>query len=69
MRKYKLRIYKIKGPRKGDLDHEEFFETLEDMQKRYKEISSTVRNILPDYEAHSYFPTAWDPDGNRMGGY
>lgn len=32
---YKLRIYKLSGSDKGNLDHEEMFDTKEQMDKRY----------------------------------
>lgn len=34
---YKLRIYKLSGSDKGNLDHEEMFDTKEQMDKRYDE--------------------------------
>lgn len=35
---YKLRIYKLFGVDKGNLDHEEMFNTREQMDKRYNEL-------------------------------
>ena len=35
---YKLRIYKLSGVDKGNLDHEELFDTKEQMDKRYDEL-------------------------------
>lgn len=35
---YKLRIYKLSGSDKGNLDHEEMFDTKEQMDKRYDEL-------------------------------
>lgn len=35
---YKLRIYKLSGVNKGNLDHEELFDTKEQMDKRYVEV-------------------------------
>ena len=35
---YKLRIYKLSGADKGNLDHEEFFSTREEMEARYNEL-------------------------------
>lgn len=49
--KYKLRIYKLNGIEKGNLDHEEFFNSYEDMNKRYEELFS--------YNNFSLNPTAW----------
>lgn len=49
---FKLRIYKKFGTDKGNTDHEEFFSTKEEMDKRYKELF--VRN---DYALN---PTAWE---------
>lgn len=48
---YKLRIYKICGVCRGDLDHEEFFETMENLRERYEELFV--------YELYSLNPTAW----------
>jgi len=58
--KYKLRIYKLTGPKKGDLDHEEFFKTHEDLDKRYKELSRLSDNGRPS----PLRPTAWERKGN-----
>ena len=38
MVKYKLRIYVTSGVDKGNLDHEEFFDTIELMDARYKQL-------------------------------
>lgn len=35
---YKLRIYKLSGLDKGNLDHEELFDAKEQMDKRYDEL-------------------------------
>ncbi len=35
---YKLRIYKLSGVDKGNLYHEEFFDTKKQMDKRYDEL-------------------------------
>ena len=35
---YKLRIYKLSGSDKGNLDHEEIFDTKEQIDKRYDEL-------------------------------
>lgn len=35
---HKLRIYKLSGLDKGNLDHEEMFNTKEQMDKRYDEL-------------------------------
>lgn len=51
MNKYKLRIYKKTGTDKGNLDHEEFFQTEEEMKDRYKD--------LFDYNFFSLNPTMW----------
>lgn len=61
---FKLRIYKKFGTDKGNTDHEEFFSTKEEMDKRYKELF--VRN---DYALN---PTAWErhvEDWTRIEGY
>ena len=49
---YKLRIYKLSGVNKGNLDHEELFDTKEQMDKRYNE--------LFDRDLYSLNPTAWE---------
>lgn len=62
--KYKLRIYKLSGPNKGDLDHEEFFSTRESMNTRYNELFRQKNR--------AYNPTAWkmkEDDWNRLAGY
>ena len=49
---YKLRIYKLSGIEKGNLDHEEMFNTKEQMDKRYDE--------LFEEKLYALNPTAWD---------
>ena len=49
---YKLRIYKLSGADKGNLDHEETFDTKKQMDRRYNE--------LFDKELYSLNPTAWE---------
>lgn len=34
MKRYKLRVYVTSGPDKGNLDHEEFFDSIEELDKR-----------------------------------
>ena len=61
---YKLRIYKLSGIDKGNLDHEEFFDTKEHVDKRYDE--------LLESELYGLNPTAWEQiDGKwkRLEGY
>lgn len=61
---YKLRFYKTCGYEKGNLDHEEFFETKEEMDKRYTGMFKI--------ELYSFNPTAWkqvDDDWERIHGY
>ena len=61
---YKLRIYKLSGVDKGNLDHEEFFSTREEMDARY--------NKLFKYENYSLNPTAWenvDGEWKRLEGF
>lgn len=61
---YKLRIYKTSGFDKGNLDHEELFETKEQMHKRYKELFKR--------ELYALNPTAWEKADNewkRLEGY
>lgn len=62
---YKLRIYKKYGIDKGNLDHEEFFESKEEMDKRYNELF-----VYSDYILN---PTAWKKKNKeywkRLAGY
>ena len=61
---YKLRIYKLSGADKGNLDHEEFFSTREEMEARYNELFV--------YENYSLNPTAWknvDGKWKRLEGF
>lgn len=61
---YKLRIYKLSGIDKGNLDHEEFFDTKELMNKRYDELFQS--------ELYGLNPTAWkeiDGKWKRLEGY
>ena len=61
---YKLRIYKLAGADKGNLDHEEFFSTREEMETRYNELFV--------YENYSLNPTAWeniDVEWKRLEGF
>lgn len=61
---YKLRIYKLTGIDKGNLDHEEVFDTKEQMDKRYNELFKS--------ELYSLNPTAWeqiDDRWKRLEGY
>ena len=61
---YKLRIYKLSGVDKGNLDHEELFDTKEQMDKRYDELFQS--------ELYGLNPTAWkeiDGKWKRLEGY
>lgn len=49
---YKLRIYNLTGADKGNLNHEEIFDTKEQMDKRYNELFK--RNL------YSLNPTTWE---------
>ena len=49
---YKLRIYKLSGVDKGKLDHEEFFDTKDQMDKRYNELFKK--------ELYGLNPMAWE---------
>lgn len=50
-RNYKLRIYYKSGAQKGNLKREEFFDSLDAMNKRYREL----------FKPKEYaFPTAWE---------
>ena len=61
---YKLRIYKLSGSDKGNLDHEEIFDTKEQIDKRY--------DWLFKRELYSLNPTVWelvDGEWKRLEGY
>lgn len=61
---HKLRIYKLSGLDKGNLDYEEFFDTKEQMVKRYDELFKK--------DLYSLNPTAWelvDGEWKRLEGY
>lgn len=62
--KYKLKVYKLSGPNKGDLDHEEFFPTRELMDNRYNELSKHIKT-------YALRPTAWEmkEDWERLAQY
>ncbi len=64
MKKYKLRVYFTYGIDRGKLDHEEFFDTREEMDRRYKKIFV--------HKKYSCRPTAYEWNGNdwdRIEGY
>lgn len=50
--RYKLRIYFKSGAQKGNLKREEFFDSLDAMNKRYRELFK-----LREYALN---PTAWE---------
>ena len=61
---YKLRIYKLSGADKGNLDHEEMFQTKAEMDKRHNE--------LFQHNLYGLNPTAWEQTENgwrRLEGY
>ena len=61
---YKLRIYKLSGVDKGNLDHEEFFNTKVQMDRRYDELFKK--------DLYGLNPTAWkeiDGKWKRLEGY
>lgn len=61
---FKLRIYQLSGPNKGNLDHEELFPSYEAMVDRYEKLFV--------FENLSYNPTAWEhKDGHwvRISGF
>lgn len=61
---HKLRIYKLSGLDKGNLDYEEFFDTKKQMVKRYDELFKK--------DLYSLNPTAWelvDGEWKRLEGY
>lgn len=49
---FKLRIYKLSGSDKGNLDHEELFDTKDQMDKRYDELFKK--------DLYGLNPTAWE---------
>ncbi len=49
---YKLRIYYKSGAQKGNLKREEFFDSLDAMQQRYRELFKSREYALN--------PTAWE---------
>lgn len=58
---YKLRIYKLSGIDKGNLDHEEYFDSLDELQARHRELFKM--------ELYSLNPTGWvrvDNEWNRL---
>lgn len=50
--RYKLRIYYKSGAQKGNLKREEFFDSLDAMNKRYRELFKPKEYALN--------PTAWE---------
>lgn len=61
---YKLRIYKLSGIDIGNLDHEELFNTKDQMDKRYDELFKK--------DLYGLNPTAWkqiDGKWKRLEGY
>ena len=61
---YKWRIYKLSGVNKGNLDHEEMFNTKEQMDKRYDELFKK--------DLYGLNPTKWeqiDDEWKRLEGY
>lgn len=50
--RYKLRIYFKSGAQKGNLKREEFFDSLDAMNKRYRELFKP--------KEHALNPTAWE---------
>ena len=61
---YKLKFYNKTGVNKGNLNHEEFFQTLEELQSRYHDVFV--------YNDYSLNPTAWKHTSNgweRIAGY
>lgn len=55
-KKYKLRFYKLSGHDKGNLDHEEYFCTREEMEKRYAQVFK--------YDLWALNPTGWEKCDN-----
>ena len=59
---YKLRIYKLSGSDKGNLDHEEIFDTKEQIDKRYDELFNMKNN---EHDFHSF--ERWQVLGRKVG--
>ena len=53
---YKLKFYHKTGVNKGNLNHEEFFQTLEELQSRYNDVFV--------YNDFSLIPTVWKHTSN-----
>lgn len=54
---YKLRFYYLTGINKGNLKYEEFFNTKEELKKRYEEVF--------EYDLFSLNPTMWELKNNE----
>ena len=55
--KYKIRCYK----RNGDLDHEEFFNTLKEAEHRRTEWGLSIGlEPEPTYKDFAFYPTIWE---------
>lgn len=69
MKKYKIRCY----TKTGDLDHEEYFETMEEaVQRRTKWGLSIGLDPEPSIRHFAYYPTIWeykDDKYERVEGY
>lgn len=64
MENYKLRNYYTSGPKKGNVKNEELFDTKEQLDARYQELSRGA--------SYNMRPTAWKKNGTewtRMAGY
>lgn len=62
--KYKIRCY----TKNGDLDHEEFFDTLDDARKRRTEWGLSIGlDPEPTTRHFAYYPTIWkyNDDNNK----
>lgn len=64
---FKLRIYVLNGWNKGNLDHEEYFDTFAEARERYDELF-----VLDNYSLN---PTMWEAENedrtnwNRVRGF
>lgn len=68
---YKLRIYFRHGTNYGNLDHEEFFNTKEKMETRYRIICEENKKFF-GHDIYAMRPTAWENSEigwKRMMGY
>ncbi len=49
---FKLRFYALNGSNRGNLDHEEYFDTFAEARERYSEVF--------DHDLYTLNPTIWE---------